>query len=598
MVASPISGSSSPSTGSNSTSVELLTAKILIADDSNTDRLLLETILRKQNHSVVVATNGIEAVEVFQREAPSIVLLDALMPVMDGFEAAKKIKALAGEEFVPVIFLTSLQAANALARCLDAGGDDFLSKPYNSIILQAKINAFLRMKDMHRTLQYQRDEIARNNARMLREQEVAKRVFDKVAHAGCLDAPNIQYALSPIAVFNGDVVLAGVTPGGSLAVLLGDFTGHGLDAGIGAMPLAQTFYSMLEKGFGVSEILREINKKLHEILPVGVFCCALVAEIDFKVGSLSVWNGGLPDCLIYRSGDDGSGKNNSSNKTITPLKSRHLPLGIRSNQDFNDTLESYEVAPGDRLYVWSDGIHEAENANGDMYGEARLLSVFEQNQTADTLFREINQSVESFIGEGAATDDLSLLEVKVVAPEQFSISVPENTSSQQAGPGDWNMSFELRPDSLRSFDPLPLLLHILMQVPFLRPSGTQIYTVLTELYSNALEHGVLKLDSSLKDCPEGFSKYYRLRSQRLEQLKEGLIVIQLQYKGKAGGGRLGITIEDSGCGFDYQMTKQTKLTENYCGRGVHLVRSICSSVDYSGAGNRVCAVFLWGDQRP
>ena len=77
--------------------------KILIADDSNTDRLLLKTILLKQGYEVVVAHDGAEAVEVFQRESPGIVLLDALMPVMDGFEAAEQIKRLAGEEFVPVI---------------------------------------------------------------------------------------------------------------------------------------------------------------------------------------------------------------------------------------------------------------------------------------------------------------------------------------------------------------------------------------------------------------------------------------------------------------------------------------------------------------
>ena len=225
------------------------TVKILIADDSDTDRFLLHRILKKQGHNVVLAADGVEAVEVFKQERPGIVLLDALMPHMDGFEAAEKIKQLAGEEFIPVIFLTSLQEAGSLARCLDAGGDDFLSKPYNSVILKAKINAFERMREMHRTLSHQRDEIFAHNSRLLREQEVAKRVFDKVAHAGCLDAANIQYALSPIAVFNGDVALAGVNPAGDLMVLLGDFTGHGLDAAIGAMPLAQSFYSMLEKGF-------------------------------------------------------------------------------------------------------------------------------------------------------------------------------------------------------------------------------------------------------------------------------------------------------------------------------------------------------------
>ena len=589
-MASPSPGSSPSISALALAAADSPPTKILIADDSNTDRLLLETILRKQHHSVVVATNGLEAIAVFQREKPGIVLLDALMPEMDGFEAAEKIKELAGEEFVPIIFLSSLQEADSLARCLDAGGDDFLSKPYNSVILQAKINAFMRMREMHRTLQHQRDEIANHNDRLLREQEVAKRVFDKVAHVGCLDAPNIQYSLSPIAVFNGDVVLAGVSPAGNLLVLLGDFTGHGLDAAIGAMPMAQTFYSMLEKGFGLREILREINLKLHEILPVGVFCCALVAEIDFKAGFIRVWNGGLPDCLIYH----------AVNGAVTKLKSRHLPFGIRSNLDFSDALETYEVEPDDRLYIWSDGIHEAENSRGEMYGEERLLSVFERNREPEKIFQELNRSVHSFIGAKTAGDDISLLEVKIVKPEQFLVKVPEFVGGQEVGPKDWTLSFELRPETLKDFDPLPLLLHVLMQVPFLRPNGSRIYTVMAELYANALEHGVLGLDSALKDSPEGFSEYYRLRNLRLQQLKEGLITIELHYNGDVSGGQLRIVIEDSGSGFDYQwmQAEQNKQGEDYSGRGIHLVCSICYSVDYSGVGNRVCAVFVWGDQVP
>ena len=126
-----------------------------------------------------------------------IVLMDALMPRMDGFEAARLIKQLAGEELVPIIFLTSLTDAESLVKCLDAGGDDFLSKPYNRVILQAKINAFNRMRVMHSTVQLQRDHIAENNEHLLQEQQVAKTVFDNVAHLGCLNAKilSIYYPL-------------------------------------------------------------------------------------------------------------------------------------------------------------------------------------------------------------------------------------------------------------------------------------------------------------------------------------------------------------------------------------------------------------------
>jgi two-component system, HptB-dependent secretion and biofilm response regulator len=130
---------------------------------------------------------------------------------------------------------------------VEAGGDDFLSKPYNQIVLKAKLNALQRMRTMHATMQRQRDEISRHHAHLVQEQEAAKAVFDSVAHTGHLDAPFIRHLISPLAIFNGDVLLAARNPAGDLFVLLGDFTGHGLTAAVGAMPLAEIFYGMTER---------------------------------------------------------------------------------------------------------------------------------------------------------------------------------------------------------------------------------------------------------------------------------------------------------------------------------------------------------------
>ena len=197
--------------------------KILIADDSASDRMVLQAIVAQLGHEVVLAEDGLDAVDVFTNESPDIILLDALMPRLDGMGAARLIKQQSADRLVPIIFLTSLSDAESLAECLDAGGDDFLSKPYSSTILKAKIKAFQRMVDMHDEVQRQRDQIVQHNEHLINEQEIAKRVFDKVAHAGSLDATNIKYRLSPLAIFNGDVLLAALRPSGSISVLLGDF---------------------------------------------------------------------------------------------------------------------------------------------------------------------------------------------------------------------------------------------------------------------------------------------------------------------------------------------------------------------------------------
>ncbi len=112
---------------------------VLIAEDGAADRLLLSSIVRRQGHAVLTASNGAEAVEVFQTRRPQLVLMDALMPVMDGFEAARRIKQLAGESLVPIIFLTSLTESSALVRCLEAGGDDFLAKFWQSLTTRSSL---------------------------------------------------------------------------------------------------------------------------------------------------------------------------------------------------------------------------------------------------------------------------------------------------------------------------------------------------------------------------------------------------------------------------------------------------------------------------
>lgn len=102
---------------------------ILIADDNASDRLLLSTIVARQGHRVLCADNGADAIALFETDRPQLILMDAMMPVMDGFEAARRIKELAGEALVPIIFLTSLTEGAALARCTDAGETISLRSP-------------------------------------------------------------------------------------------------------------------------------------------------------------------------------------------------------------------------------------------------------------------------------------------------------------------------------------------------------------------------------------------------------------------------------------------------------------------------------------
>lgn len=559
--------------------------RILIADDNDSDRLILQTIVRKEGHIVYTARDGQEAIQIFKEQSPDLVLLDALMPNVDGFEAARTIKELSGDNLVPIIFLTSLRDATSLADCLAAGGLDFLSKPYNRIILQAKIKAFASMRRLHETVQKQRDEISLHHDRLIHEQEVAKQVFDNIAHPGCISAPNIKYLLSPMAVFNGDLVLASRKPSGGMYVFLGDFTGHGLPAAIGAMPVSEIFYGMAQKGFSLQDVLREINKKLKRILPVGVFCCACMVDLSFRKRSAEIWVGGLPDVLVYRKDEN----------RIENIKSTHLPLGVVDNDRFKTNTVIEQLSKGDRIMLWSDGIIEASDKNGEMFGEERVREVILGTEDPDRIFESIERAVEHHTGRSEQDDDYTMVEVTMVNEEDMGDYFGEGGVSYMAGgPKDWSMTYELRPQTLREFNPLPLITHLLMEVPGLRPHSGKIYTILSELYSNALEHGVLDLRSELKASADGFARYYLERTEKLAKLEQGHVRFKIDHQPVQDGGVLTIVVEDTGPGFDYEKKESPQhKTEGYSGRGLPLINSMCRSVRYLGEGNQVEVVFDW-----
>lgn len=122
--------------------------KVLAVDDNRTNLHILQVFLKKLGHHVILAENGLEAVRRFETDAPDLILLDIMMPVMDGFVAARKIKQLSNDKWTPIIFLSALNRDENLVEGLDAGADDYLTKPVNFVVLEAKLRSMQRSLGM------------------------------------------------------------------------------------------------------------------------------------------------------------------------------------------------------------------------------------------------------------------------------------------------------------------------------------------------------------------------------------------------------------------------------------------------------------------
>src|SRR5215475_14370658 len=125
-----------------------MSARILVVDDIAANVRLLEAKLAAEYFEVVTASSGPEALEIIERNAPDIVLLDVMMPEMDGFEVCTKIRANAKTRFLPVVMVTALSDPSNRVRGLQAGADDFLTKPVNDLALFARVRSLVRLKRM------------------------------------------------------------------------------------------------------------------------------------------------------------------------------------------------------------------------------------------------------------------------------------------------------------------------------------------------------------------------------------------------------------------------------------------------------------------
>jgi diguanylate cyclase (GGDEF)-like protein len=131
---------------------------ILVVDDSPTIRAALKSLLERMGHTVVEADDGKEALRMYRQDRPGLVLIDVVMPVMDGYEAARHMRETSAEEWVPIIFLSSKEADQDLNRAIEAGGDDYLVKPVSFVVLNAKIRALQRIESMRaKQLEMSRD---------------------------------------------------------------------------------------------------------------------------------------------------------------------------------------------------------------------------------------------------------------------------------------------------------------------------------------------------------------------------------------------------------------------------------------------------------
>jgi PAS domain S-box-containing protein len=262
-------------------------------------------------------------------------------------------------------------------------------------------------------LAIQNDELQRMHDQARDEERMAGQLLANVRRQGCLDAPGIRYIASPLGFFNGDVALAAFTPSGELRWMLGDFTGHGLSAAIGTIPVAGAFYSSCRQGATLIAAIASINDLLKSLLPAGLFCAAGFLSLSTSGDVLSVWNSALPPIVLRRVSDG----------QVSQYASQSLPLGLVTSRELDIQPTQVPVQIGDDVLIFSDGLSEAANARGELFGVGRIQQALQSVTKPGDGFDAVVNALAGFRGAVQANDDVSLVSVTVGHTRTLTVGV-------------------------------------------------------------------------------------------------------------------------------------------------------------------------------
>lgn len=559
--------------------------KILIADDAPDNLFLLGHHLKGQGHEVVTANNGEEAVAAYRSEPPDLVIMDVSMPVMDGYEATAAIRRIDPAHWVPIIFLSAHTDDGERTKGLEAGGDDYLAKPINLTILTNKVRALRRIADMQDQVSHYARELQANLEQHREERQLARHLLDHIVRQEKAEQDLISAWVSPAQHFSGDVAITARSPANELNVLLADATGHGLAAAISVLPVIESFYSMTEKGFSISSIVRELNRKVKHLLPIERFVAAVMISIDYNNRTVRVWNGGSPEAVFVTDGG-----------VVQRIwKSIHPALGILPDTEFDSNPQVYRWDEPGEIILCSDGLPEAEDSAGIPFSMTRFMSLLSR-PFGTGRFKVLTDAVKNHIHEAQQRDDISLLAVRCAGTLDWLPVIEAQAAPPQriaGGHSRWRFSLSLGAEEIKRLDALPLIMNWLDQLQINPENRGQAFLILGELFNNALDHGLLHLDSKLKQDPDGFEQYIEQRETRLSQLSDATIEVDLERYFLEGCDRLRLRVKDSGPGFDHVaiITKNEAAAAQLSGRGIMLVKQLCLSLAYAEKGNDVTAVY-------
>jgi len=377
---------------------------VILAIDDTPENLDVVKGILSSHYTVKAAINGPMALKIVEKQPPDLILLDIMMPDMNGYEVCERLKSNPDSSNIPVIFLTAMDQTTDESKGFDLGAADYITKPVNPPILEARVKTHLALKQAMDDLQGAYAVIKRQKDRMQEELNVGHTIQMSMLP---LDFPafperpefDLHGLLKPAREVGGDFYDFFMVSEDELCLVVGDVSGKGVPAAL-FMAVTQTMIKTASSGDrSPASIVTRVNDALSSDNPASMFVTLFLVIVDIRTGRFRYCNAGHnPPYIIH---PDGS---------LTCLNQRHgVVMGALPGLAYGEDETGMEK--GDELFIFTDGVTEAMDRNGELFSETRLEKFLSNTDcsTSQILTGSALQAVEDFAFGAEQADDITIL---------------------------------------------------------------------------------------------------------------------------------------------------------------------------------------------
>ncbi len=379
-------------------------AEILVVDDDAISRRVLAQLLTAAGYKCRVSKDGSDALEVVHAAPPSLLLLDFDMPGLNGAEVLERLRSDQNPAVaqIPTIMLTAHGSEESEVSCLQAGADDFVTKPVNAAVLRARIETQLRLRSMRRQLERQNDELESWRRNLERDLEAARLTQQSLIPQKPLALPGWEVATCyrPVIQVGGDMYGWLRMKDGRILFWIADGTGHGAAAALLTTLAKLLFHHGNVEQDTPASVMEAVNHDFRSIFGSRSFMTAMCVALNPTTGNASVVGAGHPPLLVTH-----------HNGTTESIASIAPPLGLIEQPEFVET--AIDLEPGDAFLLYTDGFFRWTKDERHRLTPQQLEKMLDHSApTAETLLKGVLAHTAPDTAGLSSPDDMTVLAVR------------------------------------------------------------------------------------------------------------------------------------------------------------------------------------------